>query len=320
MTRQEKNDTFLLTSFLYGGNADYIEQLYSRYKTDPNSVDATWSSFFSRLDDTDGVAEKNAAGPSWGRKDWPQAASGDLVSALDGNWGEVAIKAEKATAKKAAAEGKPAPTSADVLQATRDSIRAIMMIRAYRMRGHLHADLDPLKLKADEPAPELDPRSYGFTEADFSRKIFIDNYLGLEYATIPEMLAILKRTYCGTVGIEFMHISDPEAKQWIQERIEGPEKEITFTPEGKKAILSKLIEAERIEIGVEVPAHAVGADQHDRAHRVARRLLHVARRKLDARALRLRAHLVAEFLFGLGPVAVERGERLVARDQGRLLP
>jgi len=91
MTRQEKNDAFLLTSFLYGGNADYIEQLYSRYKTDPNSVDATWSSFFSRLDDSDGVAEKNAAGPSWGRKDWPQAASGDLVSALDGNWGEVAI-------------------------------------------------------------------------------------------------------------------------------------------------------------------------------------------------------------------------------------
>ena len=141
---------------------------------------------------------------------------------------------------------------ADVLQATRDSIRAIMMIRAYRMRGHLHADLDPLKMKADEPAPELDPTSYGFTEADYGRKIFIDNYLGLEYATIPEMLAILKRTYCGTVGIEFMHISDPEAKQWIQERIEGPDKEITFTPEGKKAILNKLIEAEGFEKFIDV--------------------------------------------------------------------
>jgi 2-oxoglutarate dehydrogenase E1 component len=247
MTRQEKNDAFLLTSFLYGGNADYIEQLYSRYKADPNSVDATWSSFFSRLDDSDGVAEKNAAGPSWGRKDWPQPASGELVSALDGNWAEVAVKTEKAVAKKAAAEGKPAPTVTEVLQATRDSIRAIMMIRAYRMRGHLHADLDPLKLKAEEPAPELDPKSYGFTDADNSRKIFIDNYLGLEYATIPEMLAILQRTYCGTVGIEFMHISDPEAKQWIQERIEGPDKEITFSAEGKKAILNKLIEAEGFE-------------------------------------------------------------------------
>jgi 2-oxoglutarate dehydrogenase E1 component len=247
MTRQEKNDTFLLTSFLYGGNADYIEQLYSKFKTDPSSVDETWSSFFSRLDDSQAEAQKNADGPSWGRKDWPKAEGGELVSALDGDWGQVALKVEKAVSKKAEAEGKPAPAAADVLQATRDSIRAIMMIRAYRMRGHLHADLDPLRLKADEPAPELDPKSYGFTEADFSRKIFIDNVLGLEYATIPEMLAILKRTYCGTLGIEFMHISDPESKQWIQERIEGPDKEISFTPEGKKAILSKLVEAEGFE-------------------------------------------------------------------------
>jgi 2-oxoglutarate dehydrogenase E1 component len=252
MTRQEKNDTFLLTSFLYGGNADYIEQLYSRYKTDPASVDETWQSYFGKLDDTDGVAQQNAEGPSWGRKDWPQSANGELVSALDGNWGEIAIKTEKAVAKKAEALGVAKSSVADVLQATRDSIRAIMMIRAYRMRGHLHADLDPLKMKADEPAPELDPKSYGFTEADYGRKIFIDNYLGLEYATLPEMLAILKRTYCGTVGIEFMHISDPEAKQWIQERIEGPDKEITFTKEGKKAILSKLIEAEGFEKFIDV--------------------------------------------------------------------
>ncbi|WP_375452473.1 2-oxoglutarate dehydrogenase E1 component [uncultured Devosia sp.] len=247
MARQEKNDEFLLTSFLYGGNADYIEQLYSRFKTDPDSVDPTWAGFFGKLDDSGPDAQKNVDGPSWSRNDWPQSANGELVSALDGNWGDIVVKTEKVLAKKAEATGAPAATPGDVLQATRDSIRAIMMIRAYRMRGHLHADLDPLKLKADEPAPELDPKSYGFTEADFSRKIFIDGYLGLEYATIPEMLAILERTYCGTLGIEFMHISDPEAKQWIQERIEGPEKEISFTPEGKKAILSKLIEAEGFE-------------------------------------------------------------------------
>ena len=247
MARQEKNDSFLLTSFLYGGNADYIEQLYSQFKADPASVDPTWASFFGKLGDSDTDAQKNAAGPSWGRTDWPRSATSELVSALDGNWGDIAVKTEKVMAKKAEAAGVPAASVADVVQATRDSIRAIMMIRAYRMRGHLHADLDPLKLKADEPAPELDPASYGFTEADYSRKIFIDNYLGLEYATIPEMLAILQRTYCGTLGIEFMHISDPEAKQWIQERIEGPDKEISFTPEGKKAILSKLIEAEGFE-------------------------------------------------------------------------
>src|SRR5690554_4772548 len=252
MTRQEKNDTFLLTSFLYGGNADYIEQLYARYKSEPSSVDETWQSFFSKLDDGEGVAQQNADGPSWTRKDWPLAADGDLVSALDGNWGDIAIKTEKAISKKAAALGVAQSSVADVLQATRDSIRAIMMIRAYRMRGHLHADLDPLKLKADEPAPELDPHSYGFTKADYGRKIFIDHYLGMEYATIPEMLAILRRTYCGTLSIEFMHISDPEAKQWIQERIEGPNTEIAFTAEGKKAILNKLVEAEGFEKFIDV--------------------------------------------------------------------
>ncbi|MCS6759076.1 MAG: 2-oxoglutarate dehydrogenase E1 component [Candidatus Devosia euplotis] len=252
MTRQEKNDTFLLTSFLYGGNADYIEQLYSRYKSEPSSVDETWQSFFSKLDDGEDVVQQNADGPSWSRPDWPQSANGELVSALDGNWGEIAIKTEKAISKKAQALGVATSSVEDVLQATRDSIRAIMMIRAYRMRGHLHADLDPLKMKADEPAPELDPKSYGFTDADYGRKIFIDNYLGLEYATIPEMLAILSRTYCGTLGIEFMHISDPEAKQWIQERIEGPDKEIAFTAEGKKAILNKLIEAEGFEKFIDV--------------------------------------------------------------------
>jgi 2-oxoglutarate dehydrogenase E1 component len=247
MTRQDQNEQFLLSSFLYGGNADYIEGLYARYQADPASIDPTWASYFARLEDNSADVTKNAAGPSWGRSDWPQPANGELVSALDGNWGEIEVKAKKALGEKAKATGAPAPTPVDVMQATRDSIRAIMMIRAYRMRGHLHADLDPLKLKTPEPAPELDPKSYGFTEADYGRKIFIDRVLGLEYATIPEMLAILERTYCSTVGIEFMHISDPEEKQWLQERMEGPDKSISFTPEGKKAILKKLIEAEGFE-------------------------------------------------------------------------
>lgn len=247
MTRQDKNEQFLLSSFLYGGNATYIEDLYNRFKTDAKSIDPTWASYFSRLGDSSADVAANAEGPSWQRQDWPQSANGELVSALDGNWGEIAVKTGAALTKKAAAEGAPAPNPVDVMQSTRDSIRAIMMIRAYRSRGHLHADLDPLKLKDDEPSPELDPRTYGFTEADYSRKIFIDNVLGLEFATVPEMLAILQRTYCSTVGIEYMHMHDAEAKQWVQERIEGPDKEIRFTPEGKKAILNKLIEAEGFE-------------------------------------------------------------------------
>ena len=247
MTRQDKNEQFLLSSFLYGGNAAYIDDLYARYKTDPRSIDATWAGYFGRLEDSAADVQKNAEGPSWARADWPQVANGDLVSALDGNWGEIVVKTGAALTRKATAEGAATPSPVDVMQSTRDSIRAIMMIRAYRMRGHLHADLDPLKLKEDDPAPELEPEAYGFTDADYTRKIFIDNVLGLEFATIPEMLAILKRTYCSTVGVEFMHINDPEAKQWVQERMEGPDKEIKFTPQGKKAILNKLVEAEGFE-------------------------------------------------------------------------
>lgn len=247
MTRQEKNEQFLLSSFLYGGNASYIEDLYTRFKTDPKSVDPTWASYFGRLEDSATDAKKNAEGPSWARADWPQTANGELVSALDGNWGEIVVKAGAALGKKAAAEGAPAPSAADVHQSARDSIHAIMMIRAYRSRGHLYADLDPLRLKQSEYAPELDPKTYGFTEADNTRPIFIDNVLGLEFATIPQMLEILTRTYCSTVGVEYMHMYDGEAKQWVQERMEGPDKEIKFTPQGKRAILNKLIEAEGFE-------------------------------------------------------------------------
>ena len=121
------------------------------------------------------------------------------------------------------------------------------MIRAYRMRGHLHANLDPLGLEAPKDREELHPATYGFSEADYSRKIFIDGVLGLQYATVPEMIKILQRTYCGTIGFEFMHISDPAEKSWLQQRIEGPGKEITFTKEGKRAILTKLVESEGFE-------------------------------------------------------------------------
>ncbi|WP_404401118.1 2-oxoglutarate dehydrogenase E1 component [Pelagibacterium halotolerans] len=246
MARQDQNEAFLLTSFLYGGNADYIEDLYARFKTDPKGVDPSWADFFTNLSDSPDDVKKNASGPSWRRTDWPRVTNGELVSALDGDWGEIAVKAQKAATEKAKAAGAPVSTES-VMQATRDSIHAIMMIRAYRMRGHLHAKLDPLGLEVQEDAPELDPANYGFTEADYDREIFIDFYLGLEYATIPQMLDILRRTYCGTMGVEFMHISDPEAKSWLQERIEGPDKEITFTANGKKAILSKLAEAEGFE-------------------------------------------------------------------------
>ena len=246
MARQDQNETLLQTSFLYGGNAAYIEDLYARFQSDPASVDAEWREFFGALGDDKASVEKSARGASWKKANWPVHANGELISALDGNWAQV----ERAVGQKISAkvsEKGAVQTEAQIHLATRDSVRALMMIRAYRMRGHFHAQLDPLGMEPAKDHEELHPASYGFTEADYGRKIFIDNVLGLESATIPEMLAILRRTYCGTIGVEFMHISDPTEKAWIQERVEGPDKEISFTREGKRAILSKLVEAEGFE-------------------------------------------------------------------------
>ncbi|WP_274627142.1 2-oxoglutarate dehydrogenase E1 component [Arvimicrobium flavum] len=254
MARQDQgNDQFSLTSFLYGGNADYIEALHAAYLDDPSSVDPEWRDFFGALKDDADDIRKNAKGASWATPSWPLQTNGELVSALDGNWGLVEKHIDKKIREKAADGGKGV-SEADLQSAARDSVRAIMMIRAYRMRGHLHADLDPLGIaKPLEDYNELSPENYGFSEADYDRPIFIDKVLGLgEYATIRQMLEILKRTYCSTLGVEFMHISDPEEKAWIQERIEGPDKGIAFTAEGKKAILHKLLEAEGFEQFIDV--------------------------------------------------------------------
>ncbi len=246
MSRQDANSAFARTSFLYGGNADYIDKLYARYEADPQAVDAQWQLFFAGLKDSGPDVVQNARGPSWQRPDWPPTPHGDLISAFDADWGEI----EKGIGDKvlATAQAKGVEVSAGaVQQAARDSVKALMLIRAYRARGHLHANLDPLGLEPAKDAQELDPGTYGFTDADYDRKIFLDRVLGLEFGTLRQIMAILQRTYCQTLGVEFMHISDPQQKGWIQERIEGPDKEITFTREGKRAILNKLVEAEGFE-------------------------------------------------------------------------
>ncbi len=247
MTEQSPNDQFHASSFMQGHNAEYLEQLYARYANDPNAVDEGWRAFFANLGDTEVDVKREASGPSWAREDWPPQPNDDLTQALDGQWS--ADEAPKAAAKIAAkAEDLGVKVSDEqVRAAVLDSIRAIMIIRAYRIRGHLVADLDPLGMRDQTPHPELDPRSYGFSEADMDRPIFIDNVLGLETASMREIIAIVKRTYCGTFALQYMHISNPEEAGWLKERIEGFGKEIAFTREGRKAILSKLVEAEGFE-------------------------------------------------------------------------
>jgi len=250
MNKTEATTAFEETSFLYGGNAQFIEQLYNTYLQNPAAVDAHWRSFFDGM--TDGGAKPHS--PSWARADWPPKPADERTAALDGNWVELekllAPKIEaklKAAAPAAAPVPAAGPTADEVKRATTDSVKALMMIRAYRIRGHFAADLDPLKLKDPEQHPELDPATYGFGPGDLDRPIFLDMVLGLESATMRQIADILKRTYCGTLGVEFMHITDAEQKGWLQQRIEGLHKEITFTPNGKKAILNKLIEAEGFE-------------------------------------------------------------------------
>ncbi|WP_415182150.1 2-oxoglutarate dehydrogenase E1 component, partial [Phaeovulum sp.] len=242
------NDQFHASSFLQGANADYVEQLYARFAADPSSVDDAWGAFFHSLGESELDVKRSAQGASWERADWPPTPADDLTAALTGEW-PMARETKGAGDKikaKASEAGVPVSDEA-VKRAVLDSIRALMIIRAYRIRGHLIADLDPLGMRETTPHPELDPKAYGFTEADMDRPIFIDNVLGLQLASMRQIMDIVKRTYCGTFALQFMHISDPEQSAWLKERIEGYGKEITFTREGRRAILNKLVEAEGYE-------------------------------------------------------------------------
>src|SRR5512138_1685792 len=247
MSKQSRNEIFEQTSFLHGANAAYIEDLYSRYQENAGSVTADWRAFFSGLKERKELVIEDARGPSWKRPDWPEPANGEYISALGGDWTTVAEKKiEQQIASAAQVDGVEL-SPAETMKAVRDSIRALMLIRSYRVRGHLAANLDPLGLTERKPHPELQPETYGFTPDDMDRLIYLDKVLGLEMATVRQIVEILKRTYCSTIGVEFMHISDPAQKAWLQERIEGADKEITFTDMGKKAILAKLIEGESFE-------------------------------------------------------------------------
>jgi 2-oxoglutarate dehydrogenase E1 component len=209
-------------TFLSGANAGFIAELYTRFLEDAGSVDESWRRFFSDIDDKLPAVLAEFRGPSWANP----------TPRIIGNG--------------AGAEPKPADVSTPHT-AVLDSIRAINLIRAYRVRGHLEADLDPLGLEKRRPYPELDYRSYGFTVADLNRLIFINNLLGREHATLREIIAILRETYCGTVGVEYMHIQVPAERAWIQEKFEKLRNRKTLSAAVRKEILWTLTRAETFE-------------------------------------------------------------------------
>ncbi|NQW12085.1 MAG: 2-oxoglutarate dehydrogenase E1 component [Alphaproteobacteria bacterium] len=224
-------------TFLNGANAPFMAELYARYLEDPATIDGSWRVYFDQLLDEAGQARHDADGASWAPR------STRIIGAADPA-NENAKRAGAAKANDAVA----VPLSSDEVRAsTLDSLQAIMLIRAYRIRGHLQAKLDPLGLQAPTPHPELDPTSYGFGEEDWDRPIFINHVLGLETATLREIMERLQATYCGSIGVEFMHIQDPDQKAWIQRRIENIHNQTDFTERGKKAILDRLTAADCFE-------------------------------------------------------------------------
>ena len=220
------------TTSFFSGNSTFIEELYERYLQNPQSVDASWRDFFR--DVTNGTITPQARAASWAQ----------VKSQVIGVAPEAAEVKPGAGKDKKAAAGVP---QADIEKFAHDSIRAIMMVRAYRVRGHLMANLDPLGIEDRSHHPELDPSHYGFTDADMDREIFLDGSMGIAKAKLRDIVTILRRTYCGNIGVEFMHIQHPEQKDWIQKKFEDDRGNLTFSQEEKKAIWTTLMEVESFE-------------------------------------------------------------------------
>src|SRR3954454_7119629 len=208
------------TTFLSGANAEFIGELYARFLDAPDAVDESWRRFFAEIGEDPAALKAERNGPTWAHAPHSAPASAQIT----------------------AAHG-----SAGFQQEATDSIRALNLIRAYRVRGHLEADLDPLGIERRADHPELDYRTYGFSEADLDREIFINNLLGRERATLREIVGLLSEIYCGYIGVEYMHIQELAERQWIQQRFELRDAKPSLTHAAKKEVLRVLTVAETFE-------------------------------------------------------------------------
>jgi 2-oxoglutarate dehydrogenase E1 component len=221
----------ILATAMTGANAAFLADLYARWVEKPDSVDPSFAELFAALDDDAKAVLTDAVGASWA----PRPRGG------------FAPEPEAPPSGKGRPGAAPAVDADTIRRAQRDSIRALMLIRSYRVRGHLHAQLDPLGLQDPAPHQELDPASWGFTEADMDRPVFINGVLGLDTATPRQILEVCRATYCGPIGVEFMHIQDPDQKAWVQQRMEGAPWTTAFDKAAKRQILEQLTEADGFE-------------------------------------------------------------------------
>lgn len=224
----------VLATAMTGANAAYLADLYARWAEKPDSVDSSMAELFAALNDEARAVLTDATGASWAPR-------------IRGAFGPEPDAPAPAARRATDSPAVQAATAEAARRQVLDSLRALMLIRSYRVRGHLEARLDPLGLTTPKAHPELDPRTYGFTEADMDRPIFLDMVLGKETATLREIMAICRASYCGPIGVEFMHIQDPDQKSWIQRRIEGAPWLTAFDAATKKELLADLTKAEGFE-------------------------------------------------------------------------
>ena len=233
MGSNNDNITFEKTSFLQGGNSSFIRELYAKYLNNPSGVPQSWREFFEGLNEDREAVKKEIIGPSWDPKKnstFKTISKEKKISETD-SYIPNGISLSKISYEKEKEQ----------------SVKAIALIRAYRIRGHLIANLDPLKMMERKYLHELHPSDHGFKKEEYNKKIYVGEYMDREYASINELLSFLKKTYCSTIGVEYMHISDPIEKKWFRERMEKKENQLNFTEKGKKFILNKLIQAEGFE-------------------------------------------------------------------------
>jgi 2-oxoglutarate dehydrogenase E1 component len=228
------------SDLLEGVSPAYLQSLHARFAADPRSVSPEWQGWLEGL-------ERTAAGPSWARSNWPLSDTDALTAGFDPTQAVIEKPAVAAPVVVVPPAAQPAaPTQDAIVQAAQDTVRAMMLIRTYRVRGHLAADLDPLGLVQRELPEDLTPEFHGL-DIKSGRQIFLGGALGFESATVADIVETLRANYCGHVGLEYMHINDLAERRFLQERMEGKGARITFTPEGKQAILAKVIEAEQWE-------------------------------------------------------------------------
>jgi len=230
-----KNLEYKKTSFLNKSNSAFIEQMYLKFINKDSDLPESWRNYFLDIGDEIDLAVKEINGPTWSPKK-KKIDLDEIQKNIDNEEQKLSIEKQDKHIDKT-----------DIKKANRDSIRAVSLIRSYRQRGHLLAKVDPLEIRESEYLDELHPDNYGFNKEDYQKRIYLDGITNKDYSNIREILSFLRKTYCGPIGYEYMHISNPTERQWIRDRVEKDENALQFTKNGKNAILNKLIQAEGFE-------------------------------------------------------------------------